>query len=157
MKQLTPDQMIYGCSIGTLRFTESKKKNLTDRLNSGGGDCHGLFLSQVGSCGEYAFCLIHGMPWPASVNSFDGAPDAPPDWEIRTTEYSEGKLILRKRDNPTRRFALMTCDFPRGIFTYRGWMHGVDMKQKPWFVPGSKEQKKEPCYMVPQGYLKNET
>lgn len=71
------------------------------------------------------------------------------DFQVRTTKYSNGHLLINKNDYPDKKYILVTvCD---GVGTIRGWMYGRDA-QKPEFVRDISGRGE--CFCVPQESLR---
>lgn len=70
-------------------------------------------------------------------------------WEVRSTRYRAGRLIIHPRDNPARRFALVVTN---GV-TYRaaGWILAADARRAEWWQTLNPAQSAAWC--VPQDAL----
>jgi hypothetical protein len=85
-----------------------------------------------GHCGEIAFCRWLGLPWAPDINAFHERPDLLNLFEVRTTTWPNGKLIVRSDERPAGRcFVLVTGDAwraPRAM-TLRGYLWGQQLGQ----------------------------
>lgn len=130
---------------------ESKRQGYTDRHGAHNEPPEKrLFFHLNGACGELAFCIMLGVPWPAHVNVGKEVPDVPPDWQIKTRSNHNYELLVRTDDEKQKhhRYVLITGTAP--VFVYRGWMRGIDaMQDKYWKDPNGRG----PAWFVPQSDL----
>ena len=84
----------------------------------------------VGACGEIAVGKAADKFFVPSVNTFHRVPDCLGDCEVRCTEVSAGRLIVRDNDSDTRKYVLgvMVND----TITLVGWILGADAKRDEW-------------------------
>jgi len=67
------------------------------------------------------------------------------EFEVRTTAYATGKLLLSKDDNPERKYLLVTLpDYHTAVIV--GWMWGYEVQQDQYWDT----KIRIPAYMVPQ-------
>lgn len=78
-------------------------------------------------------------------------------WQVRTTPYATGCLLLHPEDRDDNPFVLVTG--LNGRYTLRGWLLAADGKldmywgDKPPDSPPEKTGTGRPCYWVPQSVL----
>jgi hypothetical protein len=105
-----------------------------------------------GHCGEIAFCRCLGIDWTPDINAFHDIPDILNIFEIRTTHYPHGRLIIRDDENQSRCFVLITGNawqIPRTM-TLRGYIWGHKAAQ-PEFLDNPHNHR--PSWFVPQTAL----
>ena len=103
-----------------------------------------------GHCGEIAFCRYLGRCWIPDINAFHAQPDLMGVFEIRTTHWATGRLIIRddEHDAGNRCFILVTGNAwePPRVMSIRGYIWGGNAQQpeflddphghrESWFVP----------------------
>ncbi len=92
-----------------------------------------------------------GIFWNGSINTFKNHADLLEDIEVRWTDKTDGKLIVRPDDADSKWYILTIGETPE--FEIRGAIQGREAKQERWLTnPG----KGEPAYFVPQTELKTD-
>ena len=102
----------------------------------------------VGACGEMAVGKAAGVYFVPSVNTFHRVPDCLGDCEVRSTDRTDGSLIVRDNDGDDRRYILaIVLDDKVDLV---GWIKGSDAKQTEWLrnPHGHRE-----AWFVPQSSL----
>ena len=95
---------------------------------------------------ELAFAKAFGLYW--SGAGLKGERDVG-QFEVRSTKYKTGKLILHPKDRDDAPFALVVEDFPK--FSIIGWTYGhLGKKDLYWSDPTKRNR---PAYFVPQSDL----
>lgn len=84
----------------------------------------------IGACGEIAVGKASGEFFVPSVGTFHRVPDCLSDCEVRSTDRTDGSLIVRDNDHDDRRYilAIVTDDKVNLV----GWMAGGDAKKPEW-------------------------
>lgn len=86
----------------------------------------------LGAAGELAFCLMMGLPWPESVDTFRDEPDIPPDNEVRTTRGYRNIIIhTEDREGPRSELRYNAVVYGAGVFTLWGWIMGHEAQGWP--------------------------
>ena len=101
-----------------------------------------------GACGERAVAKYLEVPWNPDINAFKN-PDVS-GYQVRTTTWHSGKLLLRPGDPSEHIYILVTGEFP--TYVIRGWLTGAQAKQERFLSDGGNPQR-PPCYLVKQCYL----
>jgi len=72
------------------------------------------------------------------------------EFEVRTTAYQTGKLLIDPSDNPERKYLLVTLPshYTANII---GWMYGWEAQDQKFFDP----KMRFPCYAIQQEYLRD--
>jgi hypothetical protein len=83
--------------------------------------------------------------WPGSVNPGREASDLPGGWEVRWCGREDAHLIVRERDDPERRYLLVTGQL--GVYELRGWILGREARRDEW-------RRYEGVWFVPQPALR---
>jgi hypothetical protein len=103
-----------------------------------GSDVRGFRLHVEGARGEIAFARMLGVDvladWVDFVNcDLASTTGDVAGWEIRATAYRTGCLIIRPRDKPEPRYALLTTDGRRLAYRAAGWITGGDARRPEWW------------------------
>lgn len=69
-------------------------------------------------------------------------------FEVRTTAYSTGKLLVNTDDNPERKYLLVTLPTPY-VACIHGWMYGYEAQTDQFYNTSMRA----PVYAVQQQYL----
>jgi hypothetical protein len=147
---LTTNEFYVSLIVGVRRRVASIEQKFVERNGAARTkQAFQFYINMIGACGEMAFCKLHGLYWPASINAAKGEPDVLPDWQIRTLEHHDYCLLVRKNDRDDQRFVLMTGNGPE--FMYHGWMWGRDAKREEWW--DDKGERGQPAFWVPQEFL----
>lgn len=88
-----------------------------------------LFDDVNGHCGEIAFCRYLGIDWTPDIDAFHARPDVLGVFEVRTTHYAHGRLIIRSDEDAAGRcFVLVTGNAwePPCTMTLRGYLWGQE-------------------------------
>jgi hypothetical protein len=99
-----------------------------------------------GACGEMCVSMTYDKYWDGAIGNFE-AKDAG-EYQVRSTTYPNGSLILHPRDKDEDVFILvLTHKSPR--FILKGWMYAKEGKlEKHW-----DKDKPNPAFFVKQKYL----
>lgn len=126
---LTPEEFELGMKWGGIRVRESIKNGNKDKAE--GRQADRLRYDIVGCCCEIAAAKALKVEWVPTVNTFK-APDVG-GFQVRGTEWPNGKLVFRPGDYEDDTFILVTgCDLEYNVW---GWMTGYELKQdKYWSV-----------------------
>jgi len=144
---LTPKEHYQAEQIGSLRYEENIKKNITCQ-NNPPKDWRERRMKQ-GSVAERAVSKALGYPWKGK--GVHGEPDVGDDIEVKCTKYPDGKLIVQKHTPDD-----LKCILVIGVklnYTLVGWMMSQDAKQKKYLWKPNGEQGRE-AYFVPQSDLR---
>jgi hypothetical protein len=132
---------------------------LGQALALGRRDAHGarpeaaLALHVDGARAELAFARMIGADlaeWSAySPGDLGAIGSDVAGWQVRSTRYREGHLVIYPRDDPDARFALVVTNG----FTYRaaGWIGGRDARRPQWWR--QLRDDRYPAWCVPQNAL----
>jgi len=101
-----------------------------------------------GAAAELAFALWRGLEWSEVAGDHHDVEGDVAHVQIRSTPYSNGRLIVHRTDPDDAPFVLLTGAAPS--FTVRGWIWGRDAKRDQWWL----EQFKRPAFFVPQDALR---
>ena len=137
--RLTQNQFLLAALVGLVRQITASEKVQPDTFH--GADRWGTDIE--GACAEMAAASGLGIFWPALVDPGKVASDLT-GWEIRWTSRADGCLIVRPRDDPERRYLLVTG--ARGRYELRGWIHGREARRDEW-------RREDGAWFVPQSAL----
>jgi hypothetical protein len=133
---LTQNQFLLGALVGLVRQIAASEKEQVDKFEND-GDRWGTDVEAA--CAELAAAKGLGIFWPALVDPGRAASDLE-GWEIRHTTRPDGCLIVRRYDDPERRYLLITGS--RGRYHLAGWLYGHEARcdewcreDGAWFVP----------------------
>jgi len=105
-----------GKRIGLARYERAKRLGLRDSFGQDSAQNH-----VYGACGEAAFALSMGIPWPhdRSIDGFVEVADVLPNWEVRTCASTGGMKVRRACGDGIR-----YCDPPGRIVAFVLNSHG---------------------------------
>ena len=146
--RLSPGDVAYATTEAVSRFNYNRAKG-----NDASRGAAPTWVEQVareisGCLGELAIARWQDK-FPFSL--FEARKDGDVgEFEVRTTAYSTGKLLIVPDDNPERKYLLVTLP---SHYTARimGWMYGYEAQTPQFFDP----KMRMPCYAVQQEYLRN--
>ena len=143
---LTPGDVAFAATEATARFNYNRAKG-----NDASRGAAPTWVEQVareisGCLGEIAIARWQDK-FPFSLFSERKMGDVG-EFEVRTTAYSSGKLLIDPTDDPQRKYLLVTLPSH-----YRanicGWMYGYEAQEEKYFD----QKMRMPCYAVPQQFL----
>jgi hypothetical protein len=139
--KLSMYEIMMAANVGVMRQVESIKFNMKHKYIDRGTDWQNHVESALSEC---AMAKFKNVFWCKRERS---APDVG-DWEVRFTQYENGRLIVTKSDYDDRQYWLVTGK--NGVYKIHGYMMGKDAKQdKYWTDPGTGVS----SYFVPQSDL----
>lgn len=142
--------MEQGKVLGELRHSESRKRGLAkSKFENDMSIQKYVDIDVSGARGEIAFSVAMFLDCPMSVNAAKIEPDVYPDWQIRTTKYNSGRLILRDNDIEHHKYALVIDNAP--AFFVVGWILGSVGKAMTQFEDNPNDKKA--VIMIPQSSL----
>lgn len=130
------------------RWSESVRKGRKDSVSEKPW-VDGLLVHVYGAIGEIAVAKALDIYAPLRINQFaNGAPDLPPDIEVRHRIKDDFDLIIREENEDAKRYILTTGTPP--AIAIRGWIRGSDGKKEEYLrsYGGFRES-----YFVPQSAL----
>jgi hypothetical protein len=146
--ELTPDELHFADEIGRRRYAAARGHGY--RHAHGADDS--LIPDLAGARAEAAFRRMLGVPlsaWNIHMGrgwSARGADVA--GWEVRSTDWRLGCLLLHPEDPDDLKFALIiTADDP--IFRCAGWILAAEGKSQRWW----RSPTGRPAFFVPQSEL----
>ncbi len=143
--ELTLGEILHGAFAGICRQVENLKK---DRKPFYGADNKNDWQKHIEGClGEMALAKHLGVYW-SGKGGFRG-PDVA-DYQVRTTPYSDGHLLLHPDDPDDKTFWLLTG--VNGIYDIRGYILGSDGKQQKFWADRTGNNRW--AFFVPQSELR---
>ena len=140
--KITSEEALQAAIIGLKRRIVSVDKCLFDnkRVDS-------AWETDVeGAISEFVAAKFLGIEWQAGINTFH-APDVGLI-QVRTTQRTDGKLIVRNDDSDDEAFVLVTGTYPNYFIC--GWLLGKEAKKEKWiYNPNNKGA----AWFVPQEAL----
>lgn len=145
---LTLPEMSVALNIAWLRIVTSAAKKLNHATTYQRSMAQRIYEEFIGACGELAVGKASGTFFVPSVNTFHRVPDCLDNCEVRSTDNTSGRLIVRDNDSDDRRyiFAVMTGD----TMTLVGWLTGAEAKKDEWT---DNPNGYRPAWFVPQDRL----
>jgi hypothetical protein len=110
-----------------------------------------LSVSLMGLMSEYCAAQILGVPFNFDSIFQVNRPDLVNGLEIRSTQHTNGNLIVYENDKPAN-YVLTTIDFKELSVTLVGWLHFNDCVNEKYWRTVPKVRKDS--YWVPQKDLK---
>ena len=143
---LTWAEQILAAQCGVLRNVEALRLGCRREYSRKLDHATATNIDAAGA--EMAVAKMLGRYWLAGVNEFDIA-DVAPNLEVRHTQNSNGRLIVRRDAPEDRPFFLVRGTMPR--YEIVGWIWACDAKRKEWLDDPNGDG---PCYMVPADQLR---
>ncbi len=135
---------IYMAScVGTARRLASLKRGETNKVQN---KDFGWHTDIEAACAEVSVAKALNVFWGGSVNTFK-LPDVD-GVQVRHTQHTTGRLIVRDNDSDEEIFVLVTGSHPD--YELRGWCFGRDAKQEKYLQRGD-----HPAWFVDQSGLRN--
>lgn len=143
--KLSHQELFQAGMIGVARHLSARKNKHVHKLNETERDLNSWSVDINGVCGEMAVSKYLGIYYTPPAWRED---DLPNGYEIRTTTYYTGHLIIRPGDKPAV-YVLVVAKEP--IYSIRGWLHSKEAMHKKYFHPSDNTGGE--CWMVPQSDL----
>ena len=146
---LTVEQMDLATRVGHMRQRQNERAGRRDAY----GCTQGAKAHTQGAQAELAFAVMAGLPlhqWTAyTTGSLAALPGDVAGYQVRSTTYRTGKLLIHPHDPDDAPVALIINAAPR--FTTPGWLPAMAIgKQDQWW-PGPNRAR--PCFAIPQSAL----
>lgn len=143
--KLTNPELFVAGHVGTMRRVASIQKKSPDTKNSKRGFWE---TDADGAAAEMAVAKHFGVYWVPSVNA--GKASDVLDFQVRSTSWPSGKLIVRPKDEKNEKYILViviaeTCSIV-------GWIWADEAKQDRFWKPA--DHTGEAAWWVPQSELK---
>lgn len=143
--ELVPSEVNLCAQVGVMRqvenIAEGRKQNWNKPIDKD-------FQDHInGATGEYVLAKVLNIHWTGKGEL--RAPDVGP-FEVRTTPFHSGHLILHKTDADDKKFFLVTGR--NASFRVHGWCFGRDGKQDRFWCDLVKNGR--PAFFVPQSMLR---
>lgn len=135
--------------VGLWRWNESR---VHSRVPDQGSYAEALIHDVFGAMGEAALAKKMGRFWLGewlNHRAPDVATDDNRNVQVRWTKYSNGHLLIQRRDDPAAYYVLVTGEPP--TFTVCGWYRGEQAQQECYWGTGPRMPR--PCFAVPQEHL----
>ena len=137
---ITPAEYMYIGLAATMRRVSALKKNRKPE--------HKItpdreWQSDIeGMVGEFVLAKALGRFWTPTVGHLDSDIGDVGSWQVRTTAWKNGSLIVNKKDHDGHKFVLITGENEVGYdWNVRGWMYGEDAKADKYW----EEQRSDFC------------
>lgn len=143
--KLTKEQRIHGVKVGKARQEHNANVKANDRYGYGGNTAEGDKIAIAGALGEKAVAVALNVPWGGALGDFK-AKDVG-GYQVRSTPYPNGHLLLHDEDGDNDIFILVTGK--DGSYILQGWTIGRHGKLDKYL----RKNIKRPCYFVPQMQL----
>jgi hypothetical protein len=139
---LSPGDVAWAITEGTSRYNYNRARGFNPSSNAPTW-VEGLAREVSGCLGEIAVARwTDKFPFTLFSDRKDG--DVGP-FEVRTTAYQTGRLLLTEKDNPDRKYLLVTLPTHYKA-VIQGWMWGYEALTDKYYNTSLRN----PCYMVPQ-------
>ena len=136
---LTFHEIFMGAMIGVARRLASLKRGETNKVQNKDFGWHSDIEA---ACAEIAVAKLLGVFWDGSINTFKAGDVG--CLQVRHTQIQDGCLILRKNDDPSAAYVLVTGSHP--TYLVCGFIYGRDGmcnyhvrdpngRFPAWFVP----------------------
>jgi hypothetical protein len=142
VEMLTPEELAWSDEEARKHYESAKERNATHTAGLVASD-NDININKSGAAGELAFANYLGVPW----NHGDG-PTYTGDvlcYEVRTTIYEHGRLLLQPKDNHYRPFVMVIDQRP--FYIIAGWRWAYEVKKdKYWGTLPNRSDR--PCYSI---------
>lgn len=126
---LTNQELMQAGVNGVMRHIKSKRQNHANRLNDTERDLNSWSIDINGVCGEMAVSrYLEKYYLPPEIREEDVAGG----YEVRTTTYETGHLVIRSNDRPAIYILVVAKTFR---FSIRGWLHSDQAKSQQYYHP----------------------
>jgi hypothetical protein len=138
---LSEEEIQAGKRLGNRRYKESRKQGLKQSIKN-----YSVEIDYLGAWGEIAVAKALGIEFIPTVNTFKAA-DIGVNLQVRTTDWPNGHLLVKDRDNDDHIYILCRCPrFPK--FEIVGWCFGREAKNPDWLTDFG-------AYSVPNNKLRS--
>jgi hypothetical protein len=148
---LTPEQLAAAEAEAQRRQQQNEARGLRGRNNAPSRGQTALEMHRLGCVGELAVAVFLGLEDSVFANetAVRGSTDLPGGIEVKTRSKSHYDLIVQKRENPSKKFVLVTFEDQKTLL--HGWCYGHEaMDERYWADPAGGR----PAYFVPQAALR---
>jgi hypothetical protein len=128
---LTVSEIVSCYHVAGHRITASEAQRLNHASTYQRGIRTRFDQESVGAIGERAFAKWLNVYSTDPINTFHDTPDCGDRFEIRSTSFPDGRLIVRDNDADDRIYVLALVGLD-GRVILRGWIRGSDAKQPKW-------------------------
>jgi len=149
---LRNDELRWGAITGIDRQLAILAKGGSGAGAYGGTDSRGWSENVDGAAAELAVAKLLGVPWSASVNTFNEEPDILPDIQVRYGSGPNYRLLVRQKDKDEERFVLVLPCVPLFCYNVKGWLYGAECKQAKWLK--DVHNGRPPMYLPPRSALR---
>ena len=142
--KLSNAELYVAGHVGTMRRVASIQKKIPDTKNSKRGFWE---TDADGAAAEMAVAKYFGVYWVPSVNA--GKASDVLNFQVRSTSWQNGKLIIRTKDKKNEKYILVTVNVD--ICNIVGWTWADDAKKEKFWKP--EDHTGESAWWVPQSEL----
>lgn len=128
--KLDPWEFKHCVDVANIRMAISNERDMNHSSTYERGYVERIRQETLGVCGEMAVCKAINKMWKPTVNTFHNVPDVEPNIEVRSTENTNGSLIIRENDDDNRWYFLVIGEPPN--VTVVGYIWGANAKQDQW-------------------------
>ena len=149
---LDEKDILLATEVANMRNKSQREAKRKDGLVKGSS----LGRDMQGTLAELAVSRALNLPWdgkwlPIAIwDSWKLEGNDVGKLEIRSTDRSDGRLILHPSDKDFSPYVLVTSD-AHPSYKLVGWVYGIDGKNEKYW----RDNVPRPCYMVPQTNLKS--
>ncbi len=141
--ELTPTQLNVCNSIAFRRWYVSQSS-----ANNHGLAVKSIDLDYWACCAECAAAAVLGVFWPMGINTYK-AEDLAGGYQVRSTDITDGCLIIRPDDDPNALYVLVVILGSNLFRVFPAiWGYGA-RKDEYWRTPNGRPG----CWMVPQAAI----
>lgn len=158
--QLNFERMMRAVEHSYIRTFESRKQNLNHEKTYKRNFNERITQEVIGTLGELAVLDFFNVKRDPLVNTFHSAADVLDDIEVRSTNYSNGHLILRHHDLTNRKYVLCTVTYD--AVRIMGWIDAKEGMVDKYYRSEEKTKSLfknprvlKPAWFIPQNDLKN--
>jgi hypothetical protein len=146
----TKEETAAALKLAHRRYWNSREQGREDQRQNKSKPS--LAMDEEGTLAELPARQILGVPWdPDHVDKPKSEPDIPPDWEVRSTTWESGCLIIRPKDMPylsARRYVLVIVRREQSTWRIAGMIDGRGGLRDEWHR--DKDNNGDEAWWVPQ-------
>lgn len=153
--ELTRHNIYYAGTIGVTRQVQTLfKKDYKGDYYGSSPKAYGFQNHCSGACGELVLAKWLGVFYDGcldNINEYFRYSDVG-SYQVRTTPYTDGKLILRTLDKEND-VHILVLSHSAPVYHLAGWVYGHEGKLPEFLSDGGNGRR--PAYFIPQGKLRS--
>ena len=148
--RLSWSEVFFAAMAGVMRRIQGMKHKREQMY--GGGPCPDMFwqIDIISCIGEFALAKHLDCVWSGAIGLLT-VPDVGPGYEVRATEWSDGRLRLHPPDKDEKPYVLARVN--ENVVTLVGWVYARVGKRKEYWQNIQKNRPERFAFWVPNDML----